>query len=238
MTKQHILNEIKRTAVGKRSLGRDRFFQETGIKSADWEGKYWIRWSDAVREAGLAANEMSAAYDDAYLLDKLVALVRELRHFPVKAEFRLKARSDPSFPNQKTFSRFGSKTQIAACVADYCRARTGYDDVIAACDAIQPARAKEQKLELSGNSETFGFVYLFKSGRHFKLGRSNSVGRREYELKLQLPERPVKVHEIRTDDPLGIETYWHNRFASKRRGGEWFDLTIADVRAFKRRKFM
>jgi hypothetical protein len=238
MTKQHILTEIKRTAVGKRALGRDRFFQETGIKSADWEGKYWIRWSDAVREAGFAPNEMSAAYDNAYLLDKLVVLIRELRHFPVKAEFQLKTRSDPSFPNQKTFSRFGSKTQIAACVADYSRARTGYDDVIAACDAIRPVNAKEQKLELSGNSETFGFVYLFKSGRHFKLGRSNSVGRREYELKLQLPEKPVKVHEIRTDDPLGIETYWHNRFAPKRRGGEWFDLTTADVRAFKRRTFM
>jgi hypothetical protein len=31
-----------------------------------------------------------------------------------------------------------------------------------------------------------GYVYLAKSGRHYKIGRSNSIGRREYELAIQL----------------------------------------------------
>jgi hypothetical protein len=83
-----------------------------------------------------------------------------------------------------------------------------------------------------------GYVYLLKSGRYHKVGRSNAVGRRERELAIQLPEKAKLVHSIKTDDPVGIEAYWHNRFGDRRKNGEWFELTAKDVAAFKRRKFM
>ena len=83
-----------------------------------------------------------------------------------------------------------------------------------------------------------GFVYLMKSGRFYKIGKSNAAGRREYELAIQLPEKLKTLHSIRTDDPSGIEEYWHKRFAAKRKNGEWFDLEARDVTAFRRRKFM
>jgi hypothetical protein len=81
-------------------------------------------------------------------------------------------------------------------------------------------------------------VYVMKSGRFYKIGRSNSAGRREYELGLQLPEPIAMVHAIRTDDPVGIEAYWHKRFEAKRKNGEWCELGTTDVAAFRRRKFM
>lgn len=79
---------------------------------------------------------------------------------------------------------------------------------------------------------------MIKSGRHYKIGRSNAVGRRERELAIQLPEKTALVHSISTDDPVGIEQYWHKRFADRRGNGEWFNLSRDDVKAFRRRKFM
>ena len=152
-------------------------------------------------------------------------------------ELKLKARTDSSFPADKTFARMGDKQQRIAKVIAYCKGREGYDDVIAMC--TPSAQVRETMAENSREpSEVFGFVYLMKSGRFFKIGRTNAVGRRERELAIQLPEKANVVHSIRTDDPSGIEAYWHGRFAPKRKNGEWFDLDVLDVKAFRRRKFM
>ena len=58
------------------------------------------------------------------------------------------------------------------------------------------------------------------------------------ELQIEVPEKAMLVHAINSDDPPGIEAYWHRRFEARRRNGEWFELTAQDVAAFKRCKFM
>ena len=45
-----------------------------------------------------------------------------------------------------------------------------------------------------------------------------------------------ELHRIQPDDPPGIETYCHSRFADKKTNSEWFALSPLDVRAFKRRR--
>jgi len=73
-TRQEILSEIKRAAQenGGRPLGKARFESETGIKPYDW-GRFWARFGDAVKEAGFVPNRLQLAYDNGFLLEKIVA---------------------------------------------------------------------------------------------------------------------------------------------------------------------
>ena len=238
MDKQFIIAEIKRTAAtnGGKPHGARRFATETGIKYSDWFGVHWARWGDALREAGLVANEFNSGYDAAELLGKYADLALELGRLPSGGDVRLKARGDSEFPSHNTFTRLGTKAEFVKQLGDYCRERGGYEAVLTLCD--QYAVGSKSSADDADPEPVFGVVYLLKSGRFYKVGRSNAAGRREYELAIQLPEKAKIVHAIRTDDPCGIEAYWHKRFDAKRQNGEWFALDAADVTAFKRRKFM
>lgn len=164
-------------------------------------------------------------------------LALELGRLPAKGDLLLKRRSDGTFPSHNTFDRLGTKGELIRQLTAFCSTE-GFDIVLKLCEEYLRSSKSVAKDEATKTDESIGYVYLFKSGRFFKIGKSNSVGRREYELGIQLPERLKPVHVIRTDDPSGIEQYWHTRFAAKRKNGEWFDLDASDIAAFKRRRFM
>ncbi len=241
MEREQILAEIRRVAEegGGKAPGRERFAAETGIREHDWLGRYWARWSDAVAEAGYTPNTLQGRVDDDEALHRYAAETQRLGHPPTHAELRLVRQTDKTFPSSGVYERLGPKGELLAKVAAYCEGRPELADVLPIlAPLIAAAENAEPGEDAPADDAPEGFVYLLKSGRHYKLGRTNSLGRREYELAIQLPERAEKVHAIKTDDPAGIENYWHRRFADRRANGEWFALTAADVRAFKRRKFM
>ncbi len=241
MTKTHILNEITRAAKanGGVPLGKARFEAETGIKPSDWFGIYWATWGDAVREAGFTPNELNGAFDDEFLLGKYAEFVGELGRLPTEGDLRLKRRRDPEFPNSKTVSRFGTKTDIAKKVIEFCRRLERFDNVIEQCENyLRSSAPAADDDDLPAEELDVGYVYFLKHGsrREYKIGRTYNRLRREGEIGIELPEKIEPIHVIMTDDPSGVEAYWHRRFASKRKEGEWFALTNQDVRAFKRWK--
>jgi hypothetical protein len=241
MDKQFILEQIRRTAKasGGVALGKARFLQETGIREADWFGKFWSRWGDAVLEAGCTPNTLQSPFDEQELLEKFTSLIRELQRFPVKGELQLKRQADPTFPNDKVFTnRFGLRKQFVTKLLGFCEAHPGYDDVAEICIQAGAAGQERPRCEPAAESVVFGSVYMLRSGKFHKVGQTMEIGRRMYELKIQLPEKAQVVHVIQTDDPKGIEEYWHRRFAAKRVNSEWFNLEPADIATFKRRKFM
>lgn len=247
MDKQQILDEIRRIAKanGGKPPGEKQFEKESGITKYDWFPDHWVRWGDAQEEAGFARNKFQGAFAREFLIEKFIGLIRKNRQgnklrFPVEGEVHAEKKNNPEFPHAAVFrERFGGKSQLAAAIVEYCEGRNGYEGVIEACE--QPIKANPlpgAKEKESRTQEILGYVYLIKYGRHHKIGKTNAVGRRERELAIQLPEKANTVHVIKTDDPTGIEAYWHKRFESKRGNGEWFDLTSEDIKAFKRRKFM
>jgi Meiotically up-regulated gene 113 len=238
VNKEHILAEIRTAAAnGGTPLGRSRFATETGIREHDWSGRYWARWNDALAEAGFEPNKLQQRRDEDEVLAKLVEEIRRLKRLPTFAELSLRRREDNTFPSPRVFERFGAKATWPRTVADYCRSRPDDEDVLAivAPLVVEPAQASE---ESGDDPRREGFVYLLKSGRHYKIGHTLDVGRRRYDLAIQLPDPVSQEHVIATDDPAGIERYWHDRFVDRRKNGEWFELTRADIAAFKRRKFM
>jgi hypothetical protein len=242
MKKDHILKELIRTAKenGGVPLGIGRFASETGIKKSDWYGKYWATWNDALKEAGYEPNLFQKAYDVELLIGKFIKLIREIGKFPTDGELRLKTFNDKTFPAHSTFhARMGkTKKEKARTIVEYCKKYAELSDIIDICLPICNSEKRIKDSKIDKKDDDFGFVYLIKSGKHYKIGRSNSAERRGYELKLLLPEKAEMIHKISTDDAVGIEAYWHKRFEEKRKSGEWFELTGPDVKAFKRRKFM
>src|SRR3989338_123579 len=234
-SKQDILNTIRQTAKenGGKPLGMARFEKETGIKTYEWK-KYWARIGDAHKEAGFEPNLFQGAYADEFLFEKVIGVMRKLGKFPTYDDLSLEKNNDTEFPHRSVFTNFGSKLKLAGEIVEYCKDKNGYDDVVELCNSVLEKFSEGKNIDNLNSNQELGEVYLFKSGRYYKIGKTNDTVRRGSELRIQLPEKMDLIHSIKTDDPSGIEAYWHRRFETKRMKGEWFDLNSTDIKAFKR----
>lgn len=233
IVREQIIAEIQRLAKasGGQPPGRRSFETETGIREGAWFGVYWSRWGDALKEAGYSPNSKNEKLDEEFVLSKIAAACRHYGKMPAFMEFRLYKKIDSDFPNEKTLlNYFGGKRNLIQRVGEWARTRDDYKDIAEMIPEEPMPSVPRMKTQE-------GIVYMIKSGAHYKIGRSDELERRVKEIRIALPEAATLVHSIRTDDPAGIEAYWHRRFADRRANGEWFKLTNSDLKAFKKRKY-
>lgn len=239
MQRDDILAALRRTAQdnGGKPLGMARFARVSGIGTYDWS-KYWPRFSDLQREAGFEPNKLTSAFADDYLLDRLAGLVREINHFPIKNELTIRRHHDPTFPSKDAYERLGNKDQLISRVFAFCQGKREYVAVVRLLEPLVKPKASitTELTDLSSKESRYGFVYLIKERPgHYKIGASDDPDRRVYELT-KGPYKYSLESTIQTDDPYGVEAYWHKRYEGKAKRGEWYILNAADVKAFKRWK--
>src|SRR5258705_9099106 len=139
--KARIISEIKRLAgdSGGKPPGRALFERETAIKMSDWYPHIWLRWGDALMEAGFSANKLTVAIGNDVLYQKYVDLTRELGHLPLDGERRRRARTDKSFPSHSTWQKLGGKDKFFKGLLQFCENNPGNDHIVALCVSRVPS---------------------------------------------------------------------------------------------------
>jgi hypothetical protein len=205
------------------------------VPTKAWHGKFFARFSDMVRAAGYEPKQPIERIDESKLLAPVAQLVRRLKRFPTTPELSIERRERPDFPSPKTLKRrFENQRGLTTALLAFCADSADYEDVFHLLRTFEERGDIEQP-----DSAHDGFVYLMKRGKYYKIGFTNSdVRGRQSQLNRPAPESVphTAIHSIQTDDPRGIEAYWHRRFADKRREGEYFELSPKDIAAFRRRK--
>jgi hypothetical protein len=239
ITKEGIIAEIRRVARERNGLVSLRAFRKaTGIPDNQFLGKYWTKWNEALVEAGIQTGSFERdKTSDVLALEAIAQLISRLNKWPSQAEMSVARHGDPSFPSRTVFRRLQSTGNLPSKVVQHCENRPD----LAAVKEIAIVRASLETEDSATNHRApiQGYVYMMQCGRRrYKIGHTNSPTRRHRELRIDIPDPTEIVHCIETDDPNGIEAYWHRRFESKRiRETEFFNLDGADVAAFKRRRY-
>ncbi|HWA31931.1 MAG TPA: GIY-YIG nuclease family protein [Candidatus Paceibacterota bacterium] len=239
ITKAEILEKIREWAENNGKTPSEKtFYEYTGIGIYDLQKCGYAYYGELVQEAGLPPNKFDKTkYSEEQLYDMFIKVLREKGRWPTKGDLDVKHHIDSNFPPSATFyKKLGLVSIMAERIIKYLKNKPGYEDVITACKAVIDKSNKADEVTEAKNNERIGEVYLYKSGNYYKIGKTFDIVRRGKEIRLELPEKLNLIHSIKTDDPSGVELYWHKRFESKRKNGEWFNLNTADRTAFKRWK--
>ncbi len=235
ISKEHILNEIKRLAEANNGQppGMQMFATETNIRPHEWRGRYWVNWGSVLKEAGFEPNKWNMRLDSEEILRVVATVTLRIGHVPSEPELMMQRASGENLPSRQTISLHFKRDELLRSLRMLGQTDAKFARLLTIVPELKP------KTFTNANTETKneGWVYLLKSGDSYKIGRSEQLEKRVKQINVALPEAAELFHAIQTDDPSGIEAYWHNRFADRRLNGEWFKLSKQDVAAFKRRKF-
>ncbi len=99
--------------------------------------------------------------------------------------------------------------------------------------AVTQEKAGLRAVNVATIDERPGFVYLFKSGPHYKIGLSIAPPTRIKAIESPSGEPVELIHTIKVGHMWQAEAEWHKRFRDENFTLEWFTLSEDDVAEFK-----
>ncbi len=224
VTEETVLNAVRTLASKTGSTpGKKAFANLTGISEGQWS-RWWPRWNDLVVAAGLEPNERTPRTDEHESLRQIARLALVLGRVPARADIRIARRDNEALPGDGVAGRLLEGGRLGDRLRELVDEIPELEEIVGS--------PTEPPVEVG---QIGGYVYLLRSGNHYKIGATTDVLRREGELQIAVPGGVTPIHHLATDDPYGIEAYWHRRFAQQRTNGEWFLLDRNDVIAFTSR---
>lgn len=224
-TRQEILEAIQRLAEANDGAppGQSSFAAATGITEHMWRRKYWVRWSEALLEAGYHPNPFNRRREPNEILDGVVEACRHFGRFPTFDELSLYRSKENRLPTVRgILNHFTNRASLLRALRLHVKGRD---------DCLDIARMLDDQPVDSTGRDADGYVYLVDEGtRHLILT--------EKELEALRREITVaELHAIRTDDPEGIANYWRSRFHRTRERDKCLSLTSREIAAFRKRRF-
>lgn len=231
--RNEIIRKIKEIAVsnGGTPPGVTKFETVTGIKKHEWRGKIWRNWGDALLDAGFAPNKLQTAFTDDFLLEVVLKVARRVNRFPSTGDLDYEIPRLETNLSPKTVQARWNMSELATKLAEFAHSK-GEDQIEEFAKGYSPSPKIKEGATVS--AAPLGYVYMQRHENDYKIGHTKSLNKRGRQIQIELPREIELVHSILTDDPLGIEAYWHRRFEAKRTRGEWFRLSNSDISAFKR----
>jgi hypothetical protein len=245
--KDEIINKLLRYSreIGDRTPGEHKFYEYAEIGIYDLHKLGWSNYRELVLDAGLTPNKFDKTkYSHEQLCRLFINVIREKGKWPTRGELEVKHYQESNFPDAGTFyNKLGLTLtgDLARKILEYVGDKRGYKDIVDICNTFLENNVTQEASSFISN---VGYVYLLKStlrnATAYKIGHAKDIKNRVKQLR-QPSNEEILIHQIKTDDPIGVEKYWHDRFESKRLypykfKDEWFKLKPSDVKAFKRWK--
>jgi hypothetical protein len=243
--RDRLIEQLQRVARdnGGRVPGEMRFYRETGLTKQNLWDVDIRSYGDLCELAGLPRNRLQQQMAPDQLFEPLAVLTARLKRFPDNTDRQMAHRQDAAFPSYEAYRTAQNKNgPLDDQLLEWCRSRPERSEAREILEAHLARREGHRRRIGQSGKVVKGYVYLFRygnSGQNYKIGRTDQVVRRHSQISAMFPGDLRIVHVIETDDPVGIEGYWHRRFEDNLVDNkkEIFRLTPEDVAAFKWRRY-